>query len=74
MATEREKMLAGELYDALDPELVALRGHGRQRFPIPLPFRVIHPPIELCKRAKLMAKSIPVRPSALPIDVDERRA
>lgn len=29
MATEREKMLAGELYDALDPELVALRGHAR---------------------------------------------
>lgn len=27
MTTEREKMLAGELYDALDPELVA----GRQR-------------------------------------------
>jgi maltose O-acetyltransferase len=29
MATEREKMLAGELYDALDPELVALRGRAR---------------------------------------------
>lgn len=27
--TEREKMLAGELYDALDPELVALRGRAR---------------------------------------------
>jgi maltose O-acetyltransferase len=29
MATEREKMIAGELYDALDPELVALRGRAR---------------------------------------------
>ena len=27
--TEREKMLAGELYDALDPELVALRARTR---------------------------------------------
>jgi maltose O-acetyltransferase len=27
--TEREKMLAGELYDALDPELVALRARAR---------------------------------------------
>ena len=25
MRSEREKMLAGELYDALDPELVAAR-------------------------------------------------
>ncbi|MHB0970583.1 MAG: sugar O-acetyltransferase [Thermoanaerobaculia bacterium] len=30
MATEREKMLAGELYDALDPELVELRRRARQ--------------------------------------------
>jgi maltose O-acetyltransferase len=30
MSTEREKMLAGELYDALDPELVALRRHARR--------------------------------------------
>ena len=29
MATEREKMLAGELYDALDPELVARRARAR---------------------------------------------
>jgi maltose O-acetyltransferase len=29
MATEREKMIAGELYNALDPELVALRGRAR---------------------------------------------
>jgi maltose O-acetyltransferase len=29
MKTERDKMLAGELYDALDPELVALRGRAR---------------------------------------------
>lgn len=29
MNTEREKMLAGELYDALDPELVAARDHAR---------------------------------------------
>ena len=29
MVTEREKMIAGELYDALDPELVALRGRAR---------------------------------------------
>ena len=29
MATEREKMLAGELYDALDPALVAAREHAR---------------------------------------------
>lgn len=29
MATEREKMLAGELYDALDPELVAARTRAR---------------------------------------------
>ena len=28
--TEREKMLAGELYDALDPELVALRARARE--------------------------------------------
>jgi maltose O-acetyltransferase len=27
--TERERMLAGELYDALDPELVALRARAR---------------------------------------------
>ena len=27
--TEREKMLAGELYDALDPELVAARNRAR---------------------------------------------
>jgi maltose O-acetyltransferase len=27
--TEREKMLAGELYDPLDPELVAARSHAR---------------------------------------------
>ncbi|HEY0788722.1 MAG TPA: sugar O-acetyltransferase, partial [Thermoanaerobaculia bacterium] len=30
MATEREKMLAGELYDAFDPELVALRVRARE--------------------------------------------
>ena len=29
MPTEREKMLAGELYDALDPELVAARERAR---------------------------------------------
>ena len=29
MATERDKMLAGELYDALDPELVAARQRAR---------------------------------------------
>ena len=29
MPSEREKMLAGELYDALDPELVAARNRGR---------------------------------------------
>lgn len=29
MPSEREKMLAGELYDALDPELVAARNHAR---------------------------------------------
>src|ERR671938_362215 len=29
MAFEIEKMLAGELYDALDPELVAAREHAR---------------------------------------------
>lgn len=29
MATEREKMLAGELYDPLDPELARLRGQAR---------------------------------------------
>ena len=29
MPTEREKMLAGELYDALDPELVAARARAR---------------------------------------------
>jgi hypothetical protein len=29
MPTEREKMLAGELYDAMDPELVAARGRAR---------------------------------------------
>ena len=29
MRSEREKMLAGELYDALDPELVAARNRGR---------------------------------------------
>ncbi|HYF17750.1 MAG TPA: sugar O-acetyltransferase [Ramlibacter sp.] len=29
MPTEREKMLAGELYDALDPELVAARHRAR---------------------------------------------
>ncbi len=29
MPTEREKMLAGELYDALDPELVAARVRAR---------------------------------------------
>lgn len=28
--TEREKMLAGELYDAMDPELVALRQRARR--------------------------------------------
>lgn len=30
MATEREKMIAGELYDALDPEFVALRRRARE--------------------------------------------
>jgi len=30
MATEREKMLAGELYIANDPELVAMRSRARQ--------------------------------------------
>jgi maltose O-acetyltransferase len=29
MSTERQKMLAGEMYDALDPELVAARAHAR---------------------------------------------
>lgn len=29
MATERERMLAGDLYDPLDPELVTLRGRAR---------------------------------------------
>jgi maltose O-acetyltransferase len=29
MPSEREKMLAGELYDALDPELTAARNHAR---------------------------------------------
>ena len=29
VATEREKMLAGEMYDPLDPELVAARGRAR---------------------------------------------
>src|SRR5215472_1204981 len=29
MRSEREKMLAGELYDALDPELVAARNRAR---------------------------------------------
>ena len=29
MRTEREKMLAGELYDPFDPELVAAREHAR---------------------------------------------
>jgi maltose O-acetyltransferase len=29
MPTEREKMLAGELYDPLDPELVTARGRAR---------------------------------------------
>jgi maltose O-acetyltransferase len=29
MPTERDKMLAGELYDALDPELVAARNRAR---------------------------------------------
>jgi maltose O-acetyltransferase len=29
MSSEREKMLAGELYDAMDPELVAARGRAR---------------------------------------------
>ena len=29
MATERHKMLASELYDPLDPELVAARDHAR---------------------------------------------
>jgi len=29
--TEREKMLAGELYDPLDPELVAARERARDR-------------------------------------------
>jgi maltose O-acetyltransferase len=31
MGTEREKMLAGELYDPLDPELVAARALARDR-------------------------------------------
>jgi maltose O-acetyltransferase len=30
MSTDREKMLAGELYDALDPELVAARARARE--------------------------------------------
>src|SRR5438105_4989924 len=30
MPSEREKMLAGELYDALDPELVAMRARARE--------------------------------------------
>jgi maltose O-acetyltransferase len=29
MPTERERMLAGELYDAMDPELVAMRARAR---------------------------------------------
>lgn len=29
MPTERDKMCAGELYDAMDPELVAARAHAR---------------------------------------------
>ncbi|HEX6094919.1 MAG TPA: sugar O-acetyltransferase [Thermoanaerobaculia bacterium] len=30
MTTERERMIAGELYDAFDPELVALRARARE--------------------------------------------
>ena len=30
MPTERQKMLAGEMYDPLDPELVAARVHARE--------------------------------------------
>ncbi|HSU41962.1 MAG TPA: maltose acetyltransferase domain-containing protein, partial [Polyangiaceae bacterium] len=30
MPTEREKMLAGQLYDAVDPELVAARKRARE--------------------------------------------
>ena len=29
MKTERQKMLAGELYDPMDPELIAARAHAR---------------------------------------------
>jgi len=29
MSAEKQKMLAGELYDAMDPELVAARNHAR---------------------------------------------
>ena len=32
MKTEREKMLAGELYDAFDPELVKARDEARSLF------------------------------------------
>ena len=35
MPTEREKMLAGELYDPLDPELVAARERARDLVPGP---------------------------------------
>jgi maltose O-acetyltransferase len=31
MSTERQKMLAGEMYDPLDPELVAARARARDR-------------------------------------------
>jgi len=30
MSSEKQKMLAGELYDPLDPELVAMRTHARE--------------------------------------------
>jgi hypothetical protein len=30
MSSERDRMLAGELYDACDPELVAARGRARR--------------------------------------------
>ena len=40
MTTERRKMLAGELYDPLDPELVAARGRARDLCHIELGERV----------------------------------
>ncbi|MES1244412.1 MAG: sugar O-acetyltransferase [Acidobacteriota bacterium] len=53
MATEREKMIAGELYDALDPELVALRGRAR----------------DLCRELNASAESEPERRKAILVEL-----